>query len=99
MKTHKELNIMISDLIGDAKIFDLVLRSDTTKVLDYSTDFNLALEAAKRIADKNGYTFVLTCSDSTWRASFGDYGDCFEYSGGNPAYCSCMAILKFMGKI
>lgn len=110
MITHKELNQLVANLAGDAEVFELIRRdSDTiikvSKVPEYATDLNLALEAAKRIADKNNYTFVLTYNDESylnhnnWKAAFGDYKDCSEYSGGNPAYCICMSILQFMGKV
>lgn len=65
---------------------------------NYVEDINLALYAAKRIAEKNKYTFVLSLEDGMWRAAFGDYGDCSEYTGVNPAYCTCISILKFCGK-
>jgi hypothetical protein len=66
---------------------------------NYSEDVNLALSAAKRIAEKNEHTFVLSYEDGEWKAAYGDYGDCAEYKGGNPAFVTCMSILKFMGKV
>lgn len=66
---------------------------------DYADDAGLAIKAAKRLADKNECTFVLNTSNGEWKAAFGDYGDCAEYSGGNPAYVICMAVLQFMGKL
>jgi len=65
----------------------------------YCEDLNLALYAAKRIADKNQYTFVLSYESHDWKAAFGDYRDCAEYTGGSQAYATCVAILKFMGKL
>lgn len=65
----------------------------------YCEDPTLALYAAKRIAECNKQTFVLSIEDGTWKAAYGDYGNCAEYSGANPAYVTCVAILKFMGKI
>jgi hypothetical protein len=66
---------------------------------NYCEDLNLALEAAKKIAEKNNHTFVLSFEDSEWKGAYGDWGNCFEYKGGNPAYVTCMAILRFMGKV
>lgn len=66
---------------------------------NYCEDLNLALSAAKRIAERNHYTFVLSLEDGTWKAAFGDWGNCAEYKGANPALCTCMSVLKFMGKV
>jgi hypothetical protein len=66
---------------------------------DYCEDINLALSAAKKIAEKNKQTFVLSLEDGEWKAAYGDWGDCAEYRGANPAYVTCMSVLKFMGKI
>lgn len=66
---------------------------------NYTDDLSLATSAAKRVADKNECTFVLSLEDGSWKASFGDYGDCAEYVGGNPAYATCVSMLKFMGKL
>ena len=66
---------------------------------NYCVDLELALKTAKDIAQKNECTYVLSIEDGEWRAAFGNYGDCAEYSGANPAYCTCMALLKFYGKI
>ena len=73
----------------------------TREYNDYSTDLNQAISAAKRIADKNHYTFVLTylSDDGAWKASFGDYIDCAEQIGSDPAYCTCVSILKYMGQL
>jgi hypothetical protein len=72
----------------------------TLEFNDYSTDVSLALDAAKRIADKNNYTFVLTyLVDDHWKASFGNYIDCAEHCGIDPAHCTCVAVLKFMGRL
>jgi hypothetical protein len=109
MITNKELDRKISDLVGDAKVYNIrsheyqweEVTVKELKVEDYSSNVDLAISAAKRIADKNNYTFVLTYLPETteWRAAFGDYGDCAEYSGFNPAYCICITICKFMGKL
>ena len=67
---------------------------------NYTEDVGLALLAAKRMADKGGNTFVLSFESSgEWKAAFGGYLDHAEYVGGNPAYCTCVAILKYMGKL
>ena len=66
---------------------------------DYCTDLNEALRAAKKVAQQNENTFVLSIEDGEWRAAFGDYLNCSEYHGGNPAYVTCQAVLKFMGKL
>lgn len=72
----------------------------TSSVADnYSEDINLALYAAKRIAERNHQTFVLSLEEGTWKAAYGDWGNCAEYSGSNPAYTTCVAVLKFMGKL
>lgn len=66
---------------------------------NYCEDLNLALSAAKSIAEKNNQTFVLSLEDGTWKAAYGDWGNCAEYKGANPAYVSCMALLMYMGKV
>lgn len=114
MKTHKEINKLIANLAGDAEIFEyarhylpvdngnqVVITKNIKEPENYSADITLAIDAAKRIADKNNYTFVLTYipEESHWKASFGDWKDCAEYKGFNPAYCVCMSILEFMGKL
>lgn len=66
---------------------------------NYCDDLNLALSAAKRIAEKNEQTFVLSLETGTWKAAFGDWGNCAEYSGSNPAYVTCISVLKFHGKL
>jgi hypothetical protein len=78
---------------------DQHLYSVTTSVPpNYSEDMEMALYAAKRIAEKNKETFVLSLEDGTWKAAYGDWGNCAEYKGGNPAYATCLCILQFMGK-
>lgn len=103
-----QLRIEESDLTleeAQAKFwaFDPEVRQNytiTTSVSDrYCEDLNLAIMAAKRISEKNNYTFVLSIEDGEFKAAFGDYGRCCEYKGGNPAYCVCMCTLKFMGKV
>lgn len=73
----------------------------------YTEDLELAMKAVKKICDKvdeekNGLgagTFVLTYSgDEGWKGCFGSYFDHVEVTGDNPAYVSCMSILKYMGK-
>lgn len=66
---------------------------------NYSSNIEEALCVVAKLSEKSNKTFVLSLEDGEWRAAFGDYLDCAEYRGGNPAYCTCMAILKFMGKI
>lgn len=66
---------------------------------NYCEDLNITMSKAKQLADRSRHTFVLSIEDGTWRAAYGDYGGCTEYRGGNPAYVSCIAILKFMGKL
>lgn len=66
---------------------------------NYCEDVNLALSAAKRIAEKNNQTFVLSLEENEWKAAYGDWGNCAEYKGANPAYVTCMCVLKFMGKV
>lgn len=66
---------------------------------NYVGDTDLALYAAKRIAERNECTFVLSLETGTWKAAFGNWGDCAEVSGSNPAYVTCVSILKFMGKL
>lgn len=120
MKTSKEINRLISNIAGDAEVYDIksevkylpriipgeqpvynTIYIKNIEYNDYASDVSLALDAAKRIADKNNYTFVLTYlpEESRWKASFSDYRDCAEYSGFNPAYTICMSILEFMGKL
>ena len=66
---------------------------------NYTGDTDLALYAAKRIAERNECTFVLSLETGTWKAAFGNWGDCSEYSGSNAAYVTVVSILKFMGKL
>lgn len=129
MKSSKEVNKMIANILGDAGGYDIRrelkvietsptlegakewlnaftdpedrhLYSITTSPSEnYSDDVNLALYAAKRIAERNEQTFVLSLESGTWKGSYGGYSDCAEYSGSNPAYVACVAILKYMGKL
>ena len=68
-------------------------------VENYSGDAELALYAAKRIAEKNECTFVLSLESGTWKAAFGNWGDCVETSGSNPAHVTCVSVLKYLGKL
>lgn len=78
---------------------DQYLYAITTSIpLNYCEDLNITLTAAKKIAEQNNQTFVLSLEDGVWKAAYGDWGDCAEYKGANPAYVSCMALLMFMGK-
>lgn len=86
--------------INEAPASDRHLWTITTgRAANYCEHIEIALQAAKRIAERNNQTFVLSLEDGTWKAAYGDYGNCAEYSGGNPAYVTCMVILKFMGKV
>jgi len=67
--------------------------------IEYSKNIEETLKAISKLAQKDNHTFVLSFEDGEWRAAYGDYKDCEEYRGANPAYCSCMALLKFMGKV
>lgn len=71
----------------------------TSRSEDYCGDLNITLAAVRRIADRNKQTFVLSLEDGDYKASFGNYGDCAEYKGSNPAFVSCVATLKFLGKL
>ena len=126
--THKEINKIMSSLLGEPLTYDLrrefrvihcelafeeamelfnnlpeeeqFLYSVTTTIPDdYCSNVDLALYAARRIAERNQQTFVLSLEDGTWKAAYGDWGNCAEYSGSNPAYVICVCILKFMGKL
>lgn len=68
-------------------------------VPNYCEDVELALRTAKRISYRNSDTFVLSIEDGTWRAAYGSYNDCEEAKGAHPAYVTCIAIAKFMGKV
>lgn len=65
----------------------------------YTEDLNLCLAAAKRISEKNDYTFVLSIEDNIWTSCFGSYWDHATAKGQNPAYAICESILKFHGKV
>lgn len=65
----------------------------------YIGDLNNAMHAAKTIAKKNNHTFVLSIEDGNYKASYGSYSDHAEFIGYSPSYCTCMAILKFLGKL
>ena len=65
----------------------------------YIEDLNLSLAAAKRISEKNNYTFVLSIEDGIWVACYGDFSDFADHRDQNPSYAVCMSILKFMGKV
>lgn len=64
----------------------------------YSEDLNLAVYAARRLAERNQATFVLSHEEGDFKAAFGDWGDCAEYKGSNAAYCICVALLAWYGK-
>jgi hypothetical protein len=66
---------------------------------NYAENVNDALRAAKKISEKNNDTFVLSIEDGEWKAAYGSFYNHVDYIGANPAYCTCMAILKFMGKL
>lgn len=129
MKTSKEINKMIANLLGEEPTYDIrkelkiietahslegakeyinaftdqedrhLYSITSSSAENYSDDVNLALYAAKRIAERNEQTFVLSLENGTWKAAYGGYSDCAEYSGSNPAYVSCVAVLKYMGKL
>jgi hypothetical protein len=65
----------------------------------YTEDLNLCLVAAKRISEKNDYTFVLSIEDGIWKAAYGNAWDHADHTDENPAYAVCMSILKFCGKV
>lgn len=65
----------------------------------YTEDLNLCLTAAKRISEKNNYTFVLSIEDGVWVGAFGGPWDHADHKSENPAIAVCMSILKFMGKV
>lgn len=88
------------DLLNAIPDYERHLYTITSSTPDnYCEDVNLALYAARRIAERNQQTYVLSLEDGTWRAAYGDWGNCAEYKGSNPAYCTCVCILKFMGKL
>lgn len=88
------------DIISNIPEEDRFLYSITSSVPDnYCEDLNLAISAAKRIAEKDDQTFVLSLEKGEFKAAYGSYFDCSEYSGANPAYVTCISILKFMGKL
>lgn len=88
------------EALASFPVEDKHLYTITSSVADnYSEDVNLALYAAKRIAERNHQTFVLSLEEGTWKAAYGDWGNCAEHSGSNPAYTTCVAVLKFMGKL
>lgn len=64
----------------------------------YSEDLNLAVYAARRLAERNQATFVLSHEEGDFKAAFGDWGDCAQYTGSNPAYVTCRALLLWYGK-
>jgi len=106
--TNKEINRKIADLAGYAKVYNIrsheyQWENVTIKELvleDYAGNIDLAINAARHIADKYNYTFVLTYTvDDHWRASFGNYNDCAEYNNIEPAYAICVAVLKFMEQL
>lgn len=67
---------------------------------EYATDLNLSFNAAKRYGNANGYTFnLIQREDEMYTASFGDFWDHNYITGDNPAYITCLLILKFAGKI
>lgn len=105
---RRELKVVDSDLTLEEAQARLTYVEDDERHLysitssypdNYCEDVGLALKAAKQISEKAGRTFVLSLEDNEWKASYGDWGDCAEYRGGNPAYVTCMAVLKFMGKL
>lgn len=65
----------------------------------YTEDLALSLAAAKRISEKNNYTFVLSIEDGIWKACYGDFSDFAEHSDQNASHAVCMSILKFLGKV
>jgi len=71
----------------------------SSQPVDYCSNIEDALYAARRIAERNQYTYVLSFEDGEWRGAFGSYGDCAEHKGSNPALVTCCSILKFMGKL
>lgn len=105
---RRELHVLYSDLtleqaqehLSSVENDERHLYSITSSYPDnYCEDVGLALRAAKQISEKAGRTFVLSLEDNEWKAAYGDWGDCAEYTGANPAYVTCVAILKFMGKL
>lgn len=64
--------------------------------LPFSEDVSEALKAAKKISEKNNDTFVLSIEDGQWKACYGSYNSHEEYIGANPAYVTCMSIIRFM---
>lgn len=105
---RRELKVIDTDLtLDEAQARLLYVENDERHLYsitssypdNYCEDVGLALKAAKQISEKTGRTFVLSLEDNEWKASYGDWGDCAEYKGGNPAYVTCVAILKFVGKL
>lgn len=87
-------------MVADQPEDERHLYSITSTLPDnYCEDLNLALSAVRRIAERNHSTFVLSLEDGVWKAAYGDVWDCAEYKGSNPAYASCVATLKYMGKL
>jgi hypothetical protein len=71
----------------------------STQSPKYTEDLNLSLAAAKRISEKNNYTFVLSIEDNTWVSCYGDFSDFASSKGQNPSIAICESILKFYGKL
>jgi len=67
--------------------------------VNYSSELDHALYAAQRIAERNQCTYVLSLEDGVWKAAFGNWGDCSEFVGANPAFATCVSILKYLGKL
>lgn len=129
MKNQKEINDLISNILGEPKLYDvraefrivypsvplelaqafynavepehkhLYAITTSTDNVNYCGDLNEALRAAKKISEKNDDTFVLSIEDGNWKAAYGDYLNHADYVGANPAYATCMSILKYMGKV
>lgn len=78
---------------------DLFYTVKSPNNIKYTSNLDETLKAINKLAQKDNHTFVLSFEDGQWRAAYGNYKDCEEYRGANPAYCSCVALLKFMGKI
>jgi len=106
---RRELNSLMASVLGLPKLYDVRCGiSDAYKQhayivsawgIDYADNIKETFKAVSKLAQKDNHTFVLSFEDGEWRAAYGDYKDCEEYRGANPAYCSCMALLKFMGKV
>lgn len=93
--TLEEANVVLNNLEYQDNAYII----STNFNINYSMNIEETLKAVSRLAQKDNHTFVLSFEDGEWRAAYGDYKDCEEYRGANPAYCSCMALLKFMGKV